>query len=236
MATPVQQQRRNIVVLGKTGAGKSTVANQILGSDQFKVSTSTQSVTRRVTDGEAKVNVGDIDYNIKIIDTIGLFDSGPVTNKQVIQSIKSHFQKKVPESVNLVMFVFREGRFTVEEKNAFEYIITKFSKEISDISALIITNCELKSAKTREKIVAEFRGNPTTKPFADFVKKGIFAVGFPNIEEIDDEELRPIIQERIKKDKEELQLFVRSCGDELRLSRELFTEDFWEKIQKCQIL
>ena len=43
MATAVSQQRRNIVVLGKTGAGKSTVANQILGTNHFEVSTSTQS-------------------------------------------------------------------------------------------------------------------------------------------------------------------------------------------------
>ena len=233
MATAILQQRRNIVVLGKTGAGKSTVANQILGKKHFKVSTSTQSVTRRIKNGEARITVDDIDYNIKIIDTVGLFDTGSITNKQVIQLIKSHFQEKVPEGVNLVLFVFKEGRFTDEEKLAFEYVIAKFSKEISDISALVITNCELKCEKARERIIDEFKRNPKTKPFAEFAKKGIYTFGYPNIEEIDDEELRPIIQERIEKDREELQSFVRSCGDELRLSRELFAEEFWEK---CNIL
>ena len=233
MATAILQQRRNIVVLGKTGAGKSTVANQILGTDIFEVSTSIQSVTRRIKNGEAKLTVDDVDYNIKIIDTVGLFDTGAITNNEIIRVIKTHFQQQVPEGVNLVLFVFKEGRFTKEEKETFDYIIAKFSKEISDISALVITNCELKSETAREKIIAEFRENVTTKPIAEFVKKGIFTVGFPNIEEIDDEDFKPKIQERIKKDKEVLQTFVRSCEDEPRLSQDLFSEGFWEK---CTIL
>ena len=83
MATAVSQQRRNIIVLGKTGAGKSTVANQILGTNHFEVSTSTQSVTRRVRNGEARLTVDGVDYNIKIIDTVGLFDTGSITKATV---------------------------------------------------------------------------------------------------------------------------------------------------------
>lgn len=62
--------------------------------------------------------------------------------------------------------------------------------------------------------------------------RAFYAVGFPNIEEIE-EDLKPLMQKKIKKDKETLQLFVRLCGDEPMLSQEMFNEEFWEK---CRVL
>lgn len=228
----IRRMRCNIVVLGKTGAGKSTVANSIVGQQLFEVGTSVRSVTRGIRNGEAKFTEDDVEYNIKLIDTVGLFDTGGKTNEQAIDEIKKHFQNRVPEGVNLILFVYREGRFTREEKDTFDFIIKKFSSEISEISALVITNCDTKSDRARENVKDEFCENTVTKPIADFVKKGIFVVGFPKLDDVDDED-KPRMEEKMEKDRKKLQALVRSCEGEPRLSKDLFSNSFWEK---CHIL
>lgn len=224
----ILQERRNIIVLGKTGAGKSTVANTILGQEVFPVSTSVQSVTRRIRRGEAKFTAHNVEYNVKLIDTVGLFDTGAVTNTTTIEEIKTFFREKVTEGVHLVLFVFKEGRFTPEERDTFDFIIKKFSREISEISALVITNCELKSEKARQAIESEFRDVPTTKHIADFVKQGIYVVGFPKIEDIE-EEFRPMMEQKVEADKNKLKMLVQSCDSEPKLAKEIFKDSFWDK-------
>ena len=46
-----------------------------------------------------------------------------------------------------------------------------FRKEISDISALVVTGCEDLEKDEREKTKNEFCTNPTTKELANFVSK-----------------------------------------------------------------
>ena len=227
------QRKCNIVVLGKTGAGKSTVANSIAGTKLFGVRSSVKSVTRNVHDGMVKFVIEDTEYNIKLIDTVGLFDTGAISNNTIIQQLKEHFQNRVSDGVDLILFVFKEGRFTKEERATFDFIIKKFSDEISEISALVITNCDLKSETAREKIKTEFQSDPTTKPIADFVRKGIFVVGFPNLEEVEDEGIKACMQEKVERDREKLRSLVRTCEGEPKLARELFTDTFWER---CRVL
>lgn len=225
--------RRNIVVLGKTGAGKSTVANHVAGQNLFEVSDSPASVTMR-TNHEEIIFRGShgVEYNFKVIDTVGVFDHKK-TNAAVIKDIKKYFRDKVQEGLSLILFVFKQGRFTPEEKAAFDFIIGHFKEHISQISALVITNCEQKSPAHRQRIVEEFRTHEQTKEIAQFMKKGIFCVGFPQIDEID-EEMRPSLEKRIKKDDEILHDLVYGCG-EMRLTKELFEPTIWEKMTTCPI-
>ena len=39
-------QKRNVVILGRTGTGKKTIANKILGEERFKVDSAMTCVTR----------------------------------------------------------------------------------------------------------------------------------------------------------------------------------------------
>ena len=98
---------RTVVVVGKTGAGKSTVANQILGREAFKVKNVASSVTSEVEDMCSLVydESSNTRYNFRVIDTLGVFDTS-LKNDAVITKIKKFFQNEAPGGVNLVLFVF----------------------------------------------------------------------------------------------------------------------------------
>ena len=66
---------RNIVILGKTGAGKATIANVIVDHCMFTVSTSVEGITRSAKDSTASYEKDDFKYNIKLIDTVGVKDT-----------------------------------------------------------------------------------------------------------------------------------------------------------------
>lgn len=227
----VLSKRRNVVVLGKCGAGKSTVANNIVGHDVFTVGSSLGSVTEKPSHTEVIATGKDgTQYNFKVIDTVGLFDMQK-TNKATINSVKSYFKKRVPEGVNLVLFVFKHGRFTPEEKETFDYIIKNFRKEISGISALVVTSCEDLDEEGREKVKKEFSSNASTTDLASFMGKGIFTVGFPDLKNVK-EKYREDYKADAEQDAEVLRELVYECS-ELRLSQEMFQESFWSK---CTIL
>ena len=108
-------QKRNVVVLGKSGASKSTVANNIIGQSAFKVGDSLASVMQKATHTEVFLTASATQYNLKMVDTVGLFDM-KINNKAIVDRVRTYFQKKVPEGVNLVLFVFRKGRYTPKDK------------------------------------------------------------------------------------------------------------------------
>ena len=233
MATKTVPVRdRNVVVLGKSGAGKSTVANNIVGDPSaFTVGDSLDCVTQKATHTQVQfLTASGTQYNLKMVDTVGLFDM-KINNKAIIDSVRTYFQKMVPEGVNLVLFVFRKGRYTPEEKETFDYIMKNFRKEISDISALVVTGCEDLEEDEREKTKNEFHTNPTTKELASFVSKGIFTVGFPDLTKVK-KKFKADYEADAKKDAQTLRELVCTCS-EMRLSEEMFRESFWSR---CTIL
>ncbi|CAB4383158.1 unnamed protein product [Rhizophagus irregularis] len=73
---------RNILLIGRTGNGKSTLANVISGTSKFKESEFVNSETKDV-----QIEIIDIDgINYKIIDTVGLGDT-ELTMQQVLNKL-----------------------------------------------------------------------------------------------------------------------------------------------------
>ncbi len=232
---------RSVMVVGKTGAGKSTVSNAIVGDNPpFKVSSSVASCTDKCTHCDVEYTEGDTQYRLKVIDTVGLFDTGEETNEETIAELKQYLQKNFEDGINLILFVLREGRFTPEEDHTFNFIKQNFCAEISAISALALSNCDLKDEKARTEIIQEFKSNPLTKPTADFLKAGIFAVGFPPESDYINLPLpvKAYVEQSIAKDKEKLLDLVKKSS-EVRLTKELKPMiDEYEKsiFKRCTIL
>ena len=162
--------RRNVLVIGKTGAGKSTVANKIIGENVFPTSGSVGSSTSVNTHYD-KVVVDERngrEYTIRMIDTIGFEDTGSEdgtkkSNEQIIESVKCYFQTITPEGLHLIIFVFRQGRFTQEEKTVFEFITETFGANIKPLSALVITHCDNQTDEAREEIISNFQKDSLTR-------------------------------------------------------------------------
>lgn len=106
-----------------------------------------------------------------------------------------------------------------------------FRKEISAISALVVTSCDDLDEDGREKVRKEFFSNANTTEVANFMGKGIFTVGFPDLSKVKPK-YREDYEADAKQDAEVLRELVCECSI-LRLSQQNFEDSFWSK---CIIL
>ena len=206
--------RRNIIIIGKVGAGKATIANQILHKQAFGISDGLFGITRSASSrsctlGENTIN--NMSIRIKLVDTDGLDrDSG---------DIMKSLEEEMSRNVNLVLFVARNGRFTTEDKKPLEYFLENANKEcrLSKISAFILTNCEQKNELSRKAIIEDFKKSDFTKHIASLMGKDILAVGFPKLEDID-EDFVGAFEKRMKIDQQKLYELVEISSETISLT------------------
>ncbi|KAK3726747.1 hypothetical protein QZH41_001543 [Actinostola sp. cb2023] len=206
-------QKRNVVILGRTGTGKKTIANQILAKDVFHVQSSMESVTRQATtmDAEEKDPIRKVHYNIKIIDTVGPY-SAPIEKQTIFRHIIDYSTTKVPEGINLILFTFRNGVYEKGEIEAFKAIIKSFKDEIREMSALVITGCESFDEIGRKNIIQEINTEEGTSGIARFMGKGVHLVGFPSLTNVNIA-LKEEYKRGIASDAKELRKLIMGAGE-----------------------
>jgi flagellar biosynthesis GTPase FlhF len=128
-------QKRTILLIGRTGNGKSTIANVISNTNRFAESELGVSETRGIQEGIFRVRNDDIEYHI--VDTIGIGDTR-FDEKQVLMKL-AEATNAIRNGLNQIFFI-TSNRFTEEEVKAYTLLRTVFfADDIGKYTTIIRT-------------------------------------------------------------------------------------------------
>jgi len=175
------EKKLNIILIGSTGAGKSTAANVIVNKDDefkpiFKESSGSVSSTKGCQVEEVKM--GDITY--RIIDTIGIGDTS-LSEQETLYKLGSLVQEIKEDGINQIFFV-GNGRFTKETIEALRILsLVIFDKNVSNYTTILRTSfSDFRDSEKCDRDIQALRGeNPDLTAVIDSVNGRVIHIDAP---------------------------------------------------------
>lgn len=145
-----------IILLGKSGAGKSKTGNSILGEDVFKFGGKSISVTK-TCEKRSSTRFG---RAIVVVDTPGIFDTN-TDNETTQEEVKKSIILSSP-GPHAIILCIQVGRFTNEHVETLEHYVRYFGGEMLKYVIVVFTNLD--------QLVEEHMQQNETQIKADFIQ------------------------------------------------------------------